>query len=249
MPVAAYWDLKVLAFRVGCRVLSLIVKLVTGTLWRIMVKEKCVLNTSTHYQKLLTCFEKWVDDSTSFLNNGTFCDPYFISQDNCFNSLNELVSKEMHIITKQCLEIIFGGLVIGTRRMLHDHLKEGKYSTKTPLLEKDDSSVNTTNSVCERDFGVLDRVMRIKPKELDFVSEGFNMFSKNKTNLRRDQLSKEQLGMAVDSASISKQKLKELCIQRKKEIFQKNALRLQANVEEKHQQNKLLALEKEKLLK
>ena len=39
--VAAYCDLKVLTFRAGCRVLRLIEKLVTGTLWRIMVKEKC----------------------------------------------------------------------------------------------------------------------------------------------------------------------------------------------------------------
>ena len=83
--VAVYWDLKVLAFRVGCRVLGLIEKLVTGPLWRITVKEKCVLNMSTHYQKLSTCFEKWADDSTSFLNNETFCDPSFISQDVCFN--------------------------------------------------------------------------------------------------------------------------------------------------------------------
>ena len=88
-----------------------------------MVKEKCVLNISTHYQKLLTCFEKWEDDSTSFLNNETLCDPSFISQDVCFNSLNEPVSEEMHIMTKQCLEVIFGGLVIVTWRMLHDHLR------------------------------------------------------------------------------------------------------------------------------
>ena len=46
--------------------------------------------------------------------------------------------------------------------------------------------------------------MRIKPKESYFVSEGLIMFSKNKTNLWRDQLSKEQLGMAVESARISK---------------------------------------------
>ena len=91
-----------------------------------MVKEKCVLNMSTHYQKLLTCFGRWADDSTSFLNNETFCDPSFILQDDCFNSLNEPVSEEMHIMTKQCLGIIFGRLVIVTRRMLHDHLKEGK---------------------------------------------------------------------------------------------------------------------------
>ena len=105
--------------------------------------------------------------------------------------------------------------------MLHDHLKEGKYSTKTRLLKKDASFVNTTNVVCERDFGVLDRLMRIKPKALDFVYEGLIMFSKNKTNLWRDQLSKEHLEMAMESARKSKQKQKELCIQRKKEIFQK----------------------------
>ena len=54
-----------LAFKVDCRVLGLMEKLVTGPLWRIMVKEKCVLNMSTHYHKLLTCFEKWADDSPS----------------------------------------------------------------------------------------------------------------------------------------------------------------------------------------
>ena len=238
--VAVYWDLKVLAFKVDCRVLGLMEKLVTGPLWRIMVKEKCVLNMSTNYQKLLTCFERWADDSTSFLNNETFCDPSFISQDDCFNSLNEPVSEEMHIMTKQCLEIIFGGLVIVTWRMLHDHLKEGKYSIKPPLLEKDASFVNTTNAVCERDFGLLDRLMRIKPKALDFFYEEFIMFFKNKTNLWRDQLSNEQLGMAMESARRSKQKQKELCIERKKEIFQKKALCVQANVEEKQQKEKSL---------
>ena len=55
--------------------------------------------------------------------------------------------------------------------------------------------------------------------------------------------------MAMESVRRSKQKQKELCIQRKKDIFQKKALCLQANVEENQQKEKLLALEKEKLLK
>ena len=153
------------------------------------------------------------------MNNETSFDPSFISQDVCFNFLNQPVTEEMHITTKQCLEIIFGGIVIVTRMMLHDHLKEGKYSPKTSLLEKDASFVNTTNAVCERDFRVLDRLMRIKPKALDFVHEGLIMFAKNKTNLWRDQLSKKQLEMAMESARRSKQKQKDIYIQRKKEIF------------------------------
>ena len=114
------------------------------------------------------------------------------------------------------------------------------------MLEKDASFVNTTNAVCERDFGVLDRVMRIKPKVLDFVHEGLIMFPENKTNLWRDQLSKEQLEMAMESARRCKQKQKDIYIQRKKEIFQKKSLRLQSTVEQKQQKEKLLALEKEK---
>ena len=75
------------------------------------------------------------------------------------------------------------------------------------------------------------------------------MSSKSKTNLWRDQLSKEQLEMAMEIARRFKKKRKELYIQRKKETFQKKDLRLQANVDEKQQKEKLLALEKEKLLK
>ena len=70
--------------------------------------------------------------------------------------------------------------------------------------------------LCEPDFGVLDRLMQIKPKALDFVYEGLTMFAKNKTNLWRDQLSKEQLEMAMESARRSKQKQKDIYIQRKK---------------------------------
>ena len=66
-------------------------------------REMCS-HMSTHYQKLLTCFEKWADDSACFLINETFCDPSFILQDDCFNSLNEPISKQMHIMSKECME-------------------------------------------------------------------------------------------------------------------------------------------------
>ena len=55
--------------------------------------------------------------------------------------------------------------------------------------------------------------------------------------------------MKMESARRSKQKQQELYIDGKKEIFQKKVLCLQTNVEEKQEKEKLLALEKEKLLK
>ena len=44
-----YHDLQVLHFRVACQALGLIDKYATQPLWRMMVKEKEVLNMSKHY--------------------------------------------------------------------------------------------------------------------------------------------------------------------------------------------------------
>ena len=135
--LAVHWDLKVLVYKVACRALGLILmeKQITDPLWRIMEKEKCVLNMSKHYQDLLFYFEKWTDDCSSFLiNNETFCDWSFISEDKCFDSLNEQVSNKEQKMVKQCLEIIFGRFDV-SRSMLHSHLKEEVFATITEVLK------------------------------------------------------------------------------------------------------------------
>ena len=214
-----------------------------------MEKEKCVLNMSKHYQDLLFYFEKWAEDCSSFLmNNETFCDRSFISGDKCFDSLNVQASDEEQKMVKQCLEIIFGGFVV-SRCMLHSHLKEGVFSTITEELKKEASSVSTTNAAAERDFAMLDRLKRSKPRALDIVYEGMTMFSLNKTNHWRDGLSKNILHKAMEFARKSKQHQKALYFQSKKDIFLKKSIRLQDNIEEKYRKEKLLVSEREKLLK
>ena len=102
-----------MAYKVGCRALGLIKKQITGPFWRILVKEKYVLNMSKHYQDLLFYFEEWAEDCSSFLiNNDTFYDWSFISEDKCFDYLNVQVSDEEQKIAKQCLEITFGAFVV-----------------------------------------------------------------------------------------------------------------------------------------
>ena len=92
---------------------------------------------SKHYLNLLFYFEKWAKDCSSFLlNNETFCDQSFISEDKCFDSLNEQVSDEEQKIIKQYLEIIFGGFVVVSCRMLHSHLKEGVFATIREELKR-----------------------------------------------------------------------------------------------------------------
>ena len=97
---------------------------------------------------------------------------------------------EFDEMAKQCLELIFGAFVVVSKRMLHDHLSDGKlyiyiyiyiylffFSESLIQVAK---SVPATNADAERDFGMLDRLMKIKPKALDIVYEGIIMFNRNK---------------------------------------------------------------------
>ena len=225
--LAVHWDLKVLAYKVDCRALGLIEKQITGPLWRIMEKEKCVLNMLNHYQDLLFYFKKWVEDCSSFLiNNETFCGGSFISEDKCFDSLNVQVSDEEQKMVKQCLEIIFGGFVIVSRRMLHSHLKEVVFATITEELKNEASSVSTKNAAAERDFAKLDRLKGSKPRVLDIVHEGMTMFSLNKTNHWRYGLGQNVLHKATEFARKSKEYQKAFYFQSKRDMSLKKSIRL-----------------------
>ena len=77
-----HWDLGVLAYHVGCRALGLIEKLVSGPLWKIISKEKHILNMSAHYQNLLSFFELCADDDSAFMKGDKiFRDFAFVNQD------------------------------------------------------------------------------------------------------------------------------------------------------------------------
>ena len=157
------WDLGVISYRVGCWALVLIEKLVSGPLWKIISKEKQILNMSAHYQDLLSFFEVCADDASAFMKGDkTFCDFAFVNQDACYRKLitpDELIDD----MTKQALEINFSGLAVVTKLMLHDHVGDGKFANgrNDQQLVKETQSVNTTNNEAERDFGILDRLMNL----------------------------------------------------------------------------------------
>ena len=68
---------------------------------------------------------------------------------------------------KQCLELIFfGGFVPISKKMVEDHLHGGKYTAPDQNLCQESVSVPTTNANPEQDFGILDRLMKLKPKAL-----------------------------------------------------------------------------------
>ena len=201
------------------------------------------------HQNLTKFFKECSEDCSGFLGGESFCDPSFISRDETFVKLMDPCSQEIELMTKQCLEIIFGGFEVVTERMLFDHTENGKYGTEDMQLREETKSVATTNIDPERDFGMLDRLMKLKPKALDLAYEGNIMYVRNKTSEWRDKLSKEKLDKALDFAKKSKSKQKALYFKNKKAILEKKTMKLKQGMEEKERKEKRVAEEKERLLR
>ena len=243
---AVSWDLKVLSYKAGCKALGLLAKLVTGPLWRAMIKEKGAITPC--YQHMLGCFEKWANDCSSFIKGDDSLFPDLNKDDSVYKSVIE-PAPLLDDMTRQCLELIFGGFVVISKRMLEDHLVGGKFDQPNELLKTQTASEQTTNADAEQDFGMLDRLMKLKPKALDIVYEGIIMFNRNETRKWRDSLTPEQLSCVMKKARESKILQKQLYFERKKKIWQRKAENFKAGVEERERKDRALVAEKESLVR
>ena len=118
--------------------------------------------------------------------------------------------------------------------MLHDHLDDGKYGQANNLdsdIWSQTESVATTNVESERDFGMLDRLMKLKPKPMDLAYEGNILYIRNKANEWRKKLTPEELDKALDFAKKSKSRQKASYFQNKKLIFEKESKKLNKSME------------------
>ena len=202
---AVHSDLQIQSYLFGCRALGLISKFVTGPLWRLPEFGIHILDFNKHYQKMCSLFFYLSGHASEFmLDNAIFFENIEISKDDIYNSLL-LLSDIPDEPTKHCLEIIFGNLCIVTRRMLNDHLKDGKCANPCEQLYKETVSVSTNNSIAERNFGMLDRFIREKPNASMIIYEAIIMNRSNKISEWRKNLSPEKRSLmmkwAIESAS------------------------------------------------
>ena len=135
---------------------------------------------------------------------------------------------------KQCLELL---VVLVTERMLSDHLVDGKYADADEYLCRESKAVPTTNVNPERYFGMLDRLIKLKPKALEIVYKGIIMFTCNNTSDWRDSLSNEDLAKAMKFASDSKDKQKDLFFKRKAAIYNTRTEKLKTQLRKKKERN------------
>ena len=135
-----------------------------------MVKEREVLNVSKYYQKMYKFFNDCFIDGTPFLEGRISLFPDLLREDDRLASLLYFdYGPNVRLMLKKCYELIFRVFVSILKKMLEDHLHGGKYAAADQSLCQESVSVPTTNANPKQDFGMLDRLMKVKPKTLDIV--------------------------------------------------------------------------------
>ena len=216
---AVHHDLNEPIYLVGCRALGFINKFVTGPLWRLFVKVENVLLLNEYYQEMEKRFLELSKDASEFLKGNVifFQDSSLISKDEVYKKLLQ-PSEEFDESTKQLLELLFASFSIITKRMLHDHLNDGKYDKPSSNLISEAKSVPNTNTYPESNFGFLDRLMREKPRCNDTTYEAIIMCRSNDMPRWRDSLNPAEKEKWMNWVKTCKKQHHTNFLQRRKEI-------------------------------
>lgn len=170
----------------SCQALGIIDKIVTGPLWR-QLRESSILKASWVYSSIQNKFNEWSRDASSVVSGSAVLGEQFIvhSSDEVFKELITPCT-ESDLKTQQILQLVFRAFSVTTQRLLLDYLPGGIYHTKTVSQHrsiKEIESVPTTNVSPERDFAVLDRMLRKKPNATMVALESMMIYRTNKTAL------------------------------------------------------------------
>ena len=167
----------------GCRALGLIDKVVTGPLWRKLSESSIsVLEMGSVYTEMKAMFDSWSGDSHALIEgSATLKEAGDVHTDEVWNALIE--SNATDVMTQELLHLFFAAFSTTTQRLLLDHLPGGKYHVVADtVMVQETASVPTTNVAPERDFAIMDRLMREKPNASHVALESMILYSHSKTS-------------------------------------------------------------------
>ena len=145
-------------------------------------------------------FDCWSRDAHPLLEGiAISSDPAVLHMDDVWAEL--IHSNETDVMTQELLQLLFASFSITTMRLLIDHLPGGKHHSVTDeSVIEETRSVPTTNIAPERDFAVLDRLVREKPNASVVALESMILYSHNKTSLWLDKQSPVDRKKLFDAA-------------------------------------------------
>ena len=212
----------------GIRALGILDKIVTGPFFRLTENAKSVLDLNPHLQQMQKCFEQWSQDASPLLEGETLFNEEVvpIHCNEMYESLFKEQSEQLETFTQKALEIIFNSWIILFERKAQDQLPGGKYATPSPELLAQAANVPATNMASERDFGVFDLLLHLKPAARLISHEALVLWTNNKTTSRLNSLSPEDKQMCMAEARANTSKIIARYKERKEKIFQQRKEKL-----------------------
>ena len=185
----------------GCRALGLIDKIVTGPLWRqLQESASSILKMGDIYCKMKDKFDLWSDDPHGVVEGtAILVDGMIVHQDDVWSALCS--SNDTDVLTQEILQLLFCAFSRTTQRLLLDHLPGGVYySCEDTVIMSETASVPYTNVAPERDFAMLDRLIREKPNATMAALEAMILYSHNKSSKWHEQQSADDRGNLLKAA-------------------------------------------------
>lgn len=164
-----------------CKVLSILAKIVTGPLWRLIESYKHVLDLTHGYHTLLLYFDKMSEDATAFISgeNHPFC-AEVMEREKVYNMLIQ-PDENIDGIACACAQLIFQGLHKLLQKAMKEQLPGGRFYDASANLQQQTQSVIPHNKIPERVFGILDFFLHYRPNYTTITNEVFLMFVFDKT--------------------------------------------------------------------
>ena len=246
-------DLSVPAYIAGCRALGLIDKIVTGPLWRKLRESSVsVLQMGTVYCELKEKFDLWSVSAHTLIEGSAVLEHAdTLHADEVWNAL--LDSNATDMMTQELLQFLFGAFSVTTQRLLLDHLPGGKYHWSHSVIDtrmvQETATVPTTNVAPERDFAVLDRLIREKPNACLIALESMILYAHNKTSYWLEQQTCEDREKLMQAARTLAPSFKAKFKARRQEIEAEHELALAKKQDSIVRKHLKVVQEKEKLTK
>ena len=172
----------------GCRALGLVDKVLTGPVWRkLMESHISILQMSSVYTRMQKKIDDWSQDSCGILQGSDFLEDCPDIHEDEVRAVLIQPNEATDVMTLELLQLMFGAFSKTMQSLLLDHLPGGIYNESSDLerttLIEETASVPTTNVAPERDFAVLDRMIREKPNARLVALEAFILYSHNKSSI------------------------------------------------------------------
>ena len=197
-------------------------KIVTGPFFRLTERTTSVLELNPHLKRRQECFEKWSKDASLLLDREILFeeDTVAIHKDDMYKRLFAEQSEQLDTLTQEALELVFNSWLILLERQAQDQLPGGKYGSPSPDLITQAKNVPATNMASERDFGVFDLLLHLKPAARLISHETLLMWTNNKTTSCLNSISPEDKEKLMTDARTNTGAIMATYKERKVKIFQ-----------------------------